>query len=78
MTDNKTTHFGFKTVPVQEKAGHVADVFHSCGRQIRPDGSDLMSGGIHRLWKRYTIELSGVRSGQRVLDIAGGTGDPDR
>ena len=74
MTDNKTTHFGFKTVPVQEKAGHVADVFHSVAGKYDLM-NDLMSGGIHRLWKRYTIELSGVRSGQRVLDIAGGTGD---
>jgi demethylmenaquinone methyltransferase/2-methoxy-6-polyprenyl-1,4-benzoquinol methylase len=74
MTDNKTTHFGFKTVPVQEKAGHVADVFHSVAGKYDLM-IDLMSGGIHRLWKRYTIELSGVRSGQRVLDIAGGTGD---
>lgn len=74
MTDNKTTHFGFKTVPVQEKAGHVADVFHSVAGKYDLM-NDLMSGGIHRLWKRYTVELSGVRSGQRVLDIAGGTGD---
>ncbi|WP_438951294.1 bifunctional demethylmenaquinone methyltransferase/2-methoxy-6-polyprenyl-1,4-benzoquinol methylase UbiE [Porticoccus sp.] len=74
MTDNKTTHFGFKTVPVQEKAAHVADVFHSVAGKYDLM-NDLMSGGIHRLWKRYTIELSGVRSGQRVLDIAGGTGD---
>ncbi|MEZ5528382.1 MAG: bifunctional demethylmenaquinone methyltransferase/2-methoxy-6-polyprenyl-1,4-benzoquinol methylase UbiE [Porticoccaceae bacterium] len=74
MTDNKTTHFGYKTVPVEEKAARVADVFHSVAAKYDLM-NDLMSGGIHRLWKRYTVELSGVRAGQRVLDIAGGTGD---
>jgi len=74
MTDDKTTHFGYKTVPVEEKAARVADVFHSVAAKYDLM-NDLMSGGIHRLWKRYTIELSGVRVGQRVLDIAGGTGD---
>ena len=74
MEDNKTTHFGFKTVPVEEKASRVADVFHSVAGKYDLM-NDLMSGGVHRLWKRYTIELSGVRRGHRVLDIAGGTGD---
>lgn len=74
MTDNKTTHFGYKTVPVQEKAARVADVFHSVAAKYDLM-NDLMSGGIHRLWKRFTIEMSGVRPGQRILDIAGGTGD---
>lgn len=74
MTNDKTTHFGFKTVPVDEKASRVADVFHSVAGKYDLM-NDLMSGGIHRLWKRFTIELSGVRSGHRVLDIAGGTGD---
>ncbi|MGV6807360.1 MAG: bifunctional demethylmenaquinone methyltransferase/2-methoxy-6-polyprenyl-1,4-benzoquinol methylase UbiE [bacterium] len=74
MKDDKTTHFGFKSVPVEEKAGHVAQVFHSVAGKYDLM-NDLMSGGIHRLWKRFTIELSGVRSGHRVLDIAGGTGD---
>jgi demethylmenaquinone methyltransferase/2-methoxy-6-polyprenyl-1,4-benzoquinol methylase len=75
MTDRKsTTHFGFKQVPVEEKAGKVADVFHSVASKY-DIMNDLMSGGIHRLWKRFTIELSSVRRGNRVLDIAGGTGD---
>jgi demethylmenaquinone methyltransferase/2-methoxy-6-polyprenyl-1,4-benzoquinol methylase len=74
MTDNKTTHFGFKTVPIEEKATKVADVFHSVAAKYDLM-NDLMSVGGHRLWKRYTIELSGVRAGQSVLDVAGGTGD---
>ncbi|MEJ6706340.1 MAG: bifunctional demethylmenaquinone methyltransferase/2-methoxy-6-polyprenyl-1,4-benzoquinol methylase UbiE [Porticoccus sp.] len=74
MTDNKTTHFGFKTVPIEEKATKVADVFHSVAAKYDLM-NDLMSVGVHRLWKRYTIELSGVRAGQSVLDVAGGTGD---
>ncbi|SFM56465.1 bifunctional demethylmenaquinone methyltransferase/2-methoxy-6-polyprenyl-1,4-benzoquinol methylase UbiE [Pseudomonas yangmingensis] len=72
-SDN-TTHFGFKTVREDEKAQRVAEVFHSVAAKYDLM-NDLMSGGIHRLWKRFTIELSGVRSGNRVLDIAGGTGD---
>ena len=74
MNEQKTTHFGFKTVSVDKKADHVADVFHSVAAKYDLM-NDLMSGGIHRLWKRYTIELSGARPGQRILDIAGGTGD---
>ncbi len=74
MSEKKTTHFGFQEVPVDEKAGRVADVFHSVAGKYDLM-NDLMSGGIHRLWKRFTIELSGVRRGHKVLDIAGGTGD---
>lgn len=74
MTDEKTTHFGYQSVPVEEKAARVADVFHSVAAKYDLM-NDLMSGGVHRLWKRYTIELSGVRAGYKVLDIAGGTGD---
>jgi demethylmenaquinone methyltransferase / 2-methoxy-6-polyprenyl-1,4-benzoquinol methylase len=74
MSDSKTTHFGFKTVPTDEKAGHVAQVFHSVAAKYDLM-NDLMSGGVHRLWKRYAIQLSAVRQGHRVLDIAGGTGD---
>ena len=74
MKDNKTTHFGFKKVPIEEKASKVADVFHSVAGKYDVM-NDLMSGGVHRLWKRYTISLSGVRDGQSVLDVAGGTGD---
>lgn len=81
MTDkhnsDSTTHFGFKSVPESEKAAKVADVFHSVAAKYDLM-NDLMSGGIHRLWKRFTIELSGVRRGNRVLDIAGGTGDLSR
>lgn len=69
-----TTHFGYQTVDKNEKAGKVADVFHSVAAKY-DIMNDLMSAGIHRLWKRFTIELSGVRAGQQVLDIAGGTGD---
>ncbi|BBM01432.1 bifunctional demethylmenaquinone methyltransferase/2-methoxy-6-polyprenyl-1,4-benzoquinol methylase UbiE [Microbulbifer sp. GL-2] len=74
MKDRKTTHFGYQEVPVEEKAGRVAEVFHSVAARYDVM-NDLMSGGIHRLWKRFTIELSGARPGQKVLDIAGGTGD---
>jgi len=74
MKDNKTTHFGFKKVSVKEKASKVADVFHSVAGKYDLM-NDLMSVGVHRLWKRYAISLSGVRAGQSVLDVAGGTGD---
>ncbi|MAZ89045.1 MAG: bifunctional demethylmenaquinone methyltransferase/2-methoxy-6-polyprenyl-1,4-benzoquinol methylase UbiE [Cellvibrionaceae bacterium] len=74
MSDKNTTHFGYQEVPVDEKAERVADVFHSvAGRYDLMN--DILSGGVHRLWKRFTIELSGVRAGHKVLDIAGGTGD---
>ena len=68
------THFGYQSVPESQKAQKVAEVFHSVAARYDLM-NDLMSGGIHRLWKRFTIELSGVRTGNRVLDIAGGTGD---
>ncbi|MBL8497823.1 bifunctional demethylmenaquinone methyltransferase/2-methoxy-6-polyprenyl-1,4-benzoquinol methylase UbiE [Nitrosomonas sp. JL21] len=70
----KTTHFGFNTVAEEEKAGKVADVFHSVAERYNLM-NDLMSVGLHRLWKRFTIEVSGVKKGDKVLDIAGGTGD---
>lgn len=72
--DKKTTHFGYKTVDEKEKEKLVADVFHSVAGKYDLM-NDLMSFGVHRLWKRYTIEMSGVRAGNKVLDIAGGTGD---
>jgi len=72
--NEKTTHFGYQTVPESEKVRRVAGVFDSVAARYDLM-NDLMSMGIHRLWKRYTIELSGVRAGQRVLDLAGGTGD---
>lgn len=74
MSDQKTTHFGFEQVAVEKKAERVADVFHSVAAKYDLM-NDLMSGGIHRLWKRFTIEASGVRPGHKILDIAGGTGD---
>ena len=70
----KTTHFGYETVVAKEKAGRVAGVFHSVADNYDLM-NDLMSAGIHRLWKHMTIEMSGVRKGHKVLDIAGGTGD---
>ena len=71
---NEETHFGYKTVNKAEKQARVADVFTSVAQKY-DIMNDLMSFGIHRLWKRYAISLSGVRAGQHVLDIAGGTGD---
>lgn len=73
-SEQSTTHFGFKNVDVNEKASKVADVFHSVAHKY-DIMNDLMSFGIHRIWKRLTIESSGIRPGHRVLDIAGGTGD---
>ena len=69
-----TTDFGFREVPVDEKVKHVADVFHSVAGKYDLM-NDLMSGGIHRFWKKLTIEQSGARRGHSILDIAGGTGD---
>jgi len=70
----ETTHFGFQTVAKEQKADMVAHVFHSVASKYDVM-NDLMSFGIHRLWKRFTIDCSGVRRGQTVLDLAGGTGD---
>lgn len=74
MSEKETTHFGYKDVETEAKAGLVAEVFHSVASRYDLM-NDLMSGGVHRLWKRFTIELSAVRKGHSVLDIAGGTGD---
>jgi len=74
MEKNQDTHFGYKTVKAEDKANLVADVFHSVANRYDLM-NDLMTLGVHRLWKRYTIELSGIREGQTVLDLAGGTGD---
>jgi len=73
-TDNQTTHFGFSQVPFKEKVNRVTQVFDSVAERYDLM-NDLMSFGIHRFWKRFTIELANVRRGQRVLDLAGGTGD---
>lgn len=70
----ETTHFGYKSVKTHEKQNMVADVFHSVAKKYDVM-NDLMSLGIHRLWKRYTIDCSGVRPGHQILDLAGGTGD---
>ncbi len=69
-----TTHFGFSEVPRQEKKHKVADVFHSVAGKYDLM-NDVMSMGLHRLWKKFTIAQSNARSGQRILDLAGGTGD---
>jgi len=71
---NQTTHFGYQTVPVEEKSGLVARVFDSVAGKYDVM-NDIMSLGTHRLVKRFTIELSAIRTGQTVLDLAGGTGD---
>ena len=71
---DKQTHFGFQTVAEADKAHKVAEVFHSVAKKY-DIMNDLMSAGLHRVWKIFAIEQSGVREGQRVLDIAGGTGD---
>ncbi len=80
MTDHnhdQTTHFGFRQVPVREKARLVRNVFDSVADRYDLM-NDMMSFGIHRLWKRLTIHLSHVKYGERVLDLAGGTGDLTR
>jgi len=70
----ETTHFGYKTVPADDKADLVRGVFDSVASNY-DIMNDLMSGGLHRLWKRRTIEQAAVRKGHTVLDLAGGTGD---
>ena len=74
MTNENTTHFGFKNVATQDKVGMVRDVFDSVADQYDVM-NDLMSLGIHRIWKRVAVQLSNVRNGETVLDLAGGTGD---
>ena len=71
------THFGFETVAEEEKAKRVAGVFTSVADKYDVM-NDLMSVGLHRLWKRFAISVSGVRAGQRVLDVAGGSADLSR
>ena len=78
MTDHDsrpgTTHFGFRDVPTGEKQKLVGEVFSSVAQKYDVM-NDLMSFGIHRLWKRHFVATSGIRKGDRVLDLAGGTGD---
>lgn len=76
-SQGSTTHFGYREIPVEEKVGAVGQVFDSVASHY-DIMNDLMSLGIHRLWKRFTIEATGVRKGHCVLDLAGGTGDISR
>lgn len=73
-TSEKTTHFGYREVPIEDKAGLVGEVFHSVAGKYDLM-NDVMSLGTHRLIKRFTVELSALRPGMDVLDLAGGTGD---
>lgn len=73
-SSNETTHFGFKQVPIADKARHVAGVFSSVAEKYDLM-NDVMSLGSHRLMKQYAVELTSARRGHRVLDLAGGTGD---
>ncbi len=72
--DDKTTHFGFETVPEAEKAGRVQGVFGSVASKYDVM-NDVMSMGIHRIWKDAMMDWLAPRKGQRLLDVAGGTGD---
>ncbi|MCE3237283.1 MAG: ubiquinone/menaquinone biosynthesis methyltransferase family protein [Gammaproteobacteria bacterium] len=72
--DESNTDFGFTKIPLQEKTQRVAEVFHSVANQYDLM-NDVMSFGLHRVWKKFTIGKSHIRLGQNVLDIAGGTGD---
>jgi len=73
----KTTHFGFRDVPLTDKARHVREVFDSVADNYDLM-NDLMSFGVHRLWKRFTVGMADLKPGQCVLDLAGGTGDLTR
>jgi demethylmenaquinone methyltransferase / 2-methoxy-6-polyprenyl-1,4-benzoquinol methylase len=74
MNDSEPTDFGFQSVPRGQKAQRVRGVFDSvAGRYDLMN--DLMSAGLHRLWKRFTLQLTQLRPGQQALDVAGGTGD---
>ena len=74
---SKTTHFGFETVAEEDKAKRVAEVFTSVAGKYDLM-NDLMSAGLHRVWKNFTIQISAVRAGERVLDVAGGSADLSR
>ena len=74
MTDDKTTHFGFETVPEDQKSGRVQGVFNSVASKY-DIMNDVMSVGIHRIWKEAMMDWLAPRSGQKLLDVAGGTGD---
>jgi demethylmenaquinone methyltransferase/2-methoxy-6-polyprenyl-1,4-benzoquinol methylase len=72
--DPDSTHFGYRSVPVEQKAGRVAEVFDSVAGRYDVM-NDLMSAGLHRAWKAFTVRHAALRPGMKVLDIAGGTGD---
>lgn len=74
MQKESTTHFGFNQIPASEKQRRVADVFDSVANKYDLM-NDVLSFGVHHLWKRFTLELCGLRPGHFVLDLAGGTGD---
>jgi demethylmenaquinone methyltransferase/2-methoxy-6-polyprenyl-1,4-benzoquinol methylase len=74
MTTENNTHFGFKTVAEADKAKKVGEVFHSVASKYDLM-NDVMSAGMHRGWKRFAVEISGISNGDKVLDIAGGSGD---
>lgn len=74
MTDQRTTHFGFEDIPEEEKADRVHGVFSSVAQRY-DIMNDLMSGGVHRLWKDALIDWLAPRRGMELLDVAGGTGD---
>ena len=74
QTSAESTHFGYKQVPAEDKADLVRDVFDSVATRYDVM-NDLMSAGMHRLWKRHTVDQAAVRPGQVILDLAGGTGD---
>ncbi len=77
LEPNTTTDFGFKKVPIEDKTGLVGQVFDSVADNY-DIMNDVMSFGVHRLWKRFFITVSGIRMGHKVLDLAGGTGDLSR
>jgi demethylmenaquinone methyltransferase/2-methoxy-6-polyprenyl-1,4-benzoquinol methylase len=76
MTEKRSEHadFGYRQVPWADKARHVRAVFDSVSERYDLM-NDLMSGGAHRLWKQFTLSLTGLKAGQQALDLAGGTGD---
>ena len=77
MSENKQTHFGFQSVNENEKARKVGEVFHSVAKKYDLM-NDVMSAGLHRSWKRFAVSVSGVKAGDKVLDVAGGSGDLSR
>jgi len=77
MDEKSQTHFGFQTVAENDKARKVGEVFHSVARKYDLM-NDVMSAGLHRTWKRFAVEISGIKAGDRVLDVAGGSGDLSR